>query len=353
MQSILWTTNGTGDGASPYTQAQVSEWLRKTFLADPATQGILPGVGGEFAVSGTSSPLTVASGFAYVYGFPAWDNSAATVAVPTPVIGTTGHRIVLRADWAAQTVRVVLLSSSDGVATPPAVTQTAGTRWEISLATLTITTGGTITVTDTRQYAHANLMLNGSRLDDNSVGSAKLIDGPGSGVDADTVDGYQASQLWRADNDGAGSGLDADLLDGLQASQFWRPDNDGDGSGLDADKVAGVDYAPFVRIGGVAANWWSSGSTVFYPSAVRMIAGATYITIPSGSAQATEVITLPFSFSGQAMGIGNPGGHPSDGPATAVVSGSANNQISVTLRRSGSTVGSFGTTVQWIAIGPA
>ncbi|MHA6717901.1 gp53-like domain-containing protein [Sphingomonas sp. RS6] len=62
------------------------------------------------------------------------------------------------------------------------------------------------------------------------------------------------SDVWRSSNDGAGSGLDADLLDGRQASEFaltaslsnvWRSVNDGAGSGLDADLLDGRQASEF------------------------------------------------------------------------------------------------------------
>ena len=44
--------------------------------------------------------------------------------------------------------------------------------------------------------------------------------GPGSGLDADTVDGgYNA---WHTGNDGAGSGLDADLIDGIDSDKLCK-----------------------------------------------------------------------------------------------------------------------------------
>lgn len=62
----------------------------------------------------------------------------------------------------------------------------------------------------------------------------QTVDGAGSGLDADLLDGFEASYFLPAANytaadviaklltvDGAGSGLDADTLDGLQASAFF------------------------------------------------------------------------------------------------------------------------------------
>lgn len=92
------------------------------------------------------------------------------------------------------------------------------------------------------------------------------VDGSGSGLDADKVDGYHASSFLQASVytaadvlakllavDGTGSGLDADKLDGKHASSFVLDTTytaadvltkllavDGSGSGLDADKLRGL-----------------------------------------------------------------------------------------------------------------
>jgi len=67
---------------------------------------------------------------------------------------------------------------------------------------------------------------------DNLLAELKTVDGDGSGLDADTVDGVQAADLAKADLsnisalgkildlDGDGSGLDADTVDGVQAADF-------------------------------------------------------------------------------------------------------------------------------------
>lgn len=174
--SLFHTTGTSGDGASTYTQAQLTDWLRRTFINTASGEGVLSGYGGELAVTGTATPVSVASGAAYVYGFPYESTSAVTFAVPTPSIGTTAHRVVLRMDWSAHTVRLALKSSSDGVSTSPALTQTANTTWEIPIASLTITTGGVITVTDQRQYCHPNIRIATGNIDTSAVTTAKIAD---------------------------------------------------------------------------------------------------------------------------------------------------------------------------------
>lgn len=237
--SIFWTTGSTGDGAAPYTQAQIIDWLRRTFINDPTVQGVLSGYGNELEPTGTTSPVTVDSGAAMVYGFPYDSTTPVTVAITTPSIGTTGHRIVLRANWTAQTVRIALLSSSDGVASIPALTQTPDTVWEISLASLVITTGGAITVTDTRQYVQPNFVLL-----DGSVTTAKLAN--------DAVDDTKA---------------------GNRVLQFYR------------------------RQGGNTSAWNVGGTTTYTPGAVREEAGSYGMAFGASDLAVSHAVTYPVAFS--------------------------------------------------------
>jgi len=152
QKSMAWFTDGfdgaVGDGATPYTQ---EEWRAKeyTFFGD----GVDPIDGNKLAVTGTASPLSMATGRAQVAGFHYWNDAALNLTVPTPTTGTTGGRVVLRAEWAGAseaTVRAAVKMSADGTATMPALTQTVLTTYEIGIASFTITTAGVITVTDTR-----------------------------------------------------------------------------------------------------------------------------------------------------------------------------------------------------------
>lgn len=159
--SYLWTTDGTGDGPDPgYTQANLNQIYRMMFVGTAADEGVLKNYLNELAVTNsTGRTMSVNTGGALVYGFPYYNSSAATVDLTHPTIGTTGYRIVLRASWAAQTVRVTKIESADGTAAIPAMTQSAGETWDIPLAEGTITTGDVITVTDDRVYLHPNMEI--------------------------------------------------------------------------------------------------------------------------------------------------------------------------------------------------
>lgn len=96
-----------------------------------------------------------------------------------------------------------------------------------NIATAVATKADTSALTsklDTSAYTAADVLT-----------KVKTVDGAGSGLDADLLDGVQASGFVLASAytaadvltkiktvDGAGSGLDADTLDGLQASAFTK-----------------------------------------------------------------------------------------------------------------------------------
>ena len=149
--SLLWETNNTGDGVSSgYTDDQMFQLFR-CFCPPTNLGGVAPDILNELAVSGTATPVAVASGQALVYGIPYYNTASVNVAVATPAASTRVDYIVLRASWAAQTVRITRVAGTEG-AGAPSLTQSAGTTWDIPLATVSITTGGVITVTDAREF---------------------------------------------------------------------------------------------------------------------------------------------------------------------------------------------------------
>jgi len=166
-----------------YSDDQFSDVLRKLFITDRTEQGVIEGYLGELACSGIASPVTVASGAAMVDG-KFYENTAnIEITITSPVSSTRIDRVVLRKDFTAETVTVELIAGTEGTGSPPALTQTDGTTWEIPLYQVSTTTSGIISLTDERSYLYtAN------------------------------------ATVWRADNDGPDSGLNADLLDDAHKS---------------------------------------------------------------------------------------------------------------------------------------
>ena len=136
-------------------------------------------------------------------------------------------------------------------------------------------------VTAIKDITSASANMTGAEILEAMLG----VDGAGSGLDADTLDGKQASDFALAGSvpgeetaasiltklktvDGAGSGLDADTLDGIQGTDYLPRGEayqnfysdpasvltdlktvDGAGSGLDADKLDGKQASAFALAG--------------------------------------------------------------------------------------------------------
>lgn len=281
--SSFWTTNGTGDG-SAYTQAQLAAMWKRLFT--PSGYGVLFGYANELAVSGTSSPISVATGAAVVQGFMYENDAAKSITVPTPAIGTTGHRVVLRVDWSAQTVRVVLKSSSDGVATLPALTQTINTVYEISLAGLTITTGGVITLTDERSYAVFATKIAGNQIDTLTKNLEISSSGLATGVRLRNTS--TGGKEFRLESTGAGNSLGAGVFSIFNATDANYPLRILDGQMLNANSDPFTMLA--ARKGGSPTDWFAPGNSNYSPSTVKMQIGS----VSTGSSATSGSIYLDF-----------------------------------------------------------
>jgi hypothetical protein len=147
QRSLYWT-NGLNHGG-PYTQDDLR--LALSFMLSGA-DGVIVGALDALTVYSTgNNNVRVRSGRALVNGTIYENDAEISFTTASPTVGTTGRRLVLRKDWTAGSVTAAVLSSADGTEALPALTQNAGTVWEISLASFTITTGGVIgALTDTR-----------------------------------------------------------------------------------------------------------------------------------------------------------------------------------------------------------
>lgn len=149
---LPWETQtGTGDGAFSYNQTQANEFFRDFSNANPATAGVLYGVDGMLEVIGSSSALKVETGKAICYA-RYWNDSTADASVPTPA-ADMGFAVVLRTVWSTNTTRIAVKTSGSGVTTIPGLNQTAGTIWEIYLATGVIDNAGNIWTDATKTTA--------------------------------------------------------------------------------------------------------------------------------------------------------------------------------------------------------
>jgi len=153
QRSLFWEGTAVGD-SGPYTQVDLMDRFFRALFNTTGDRGILKNWNNDLAVTGNSSPVSVDTGSAFVYGMFYENSEAVTVSVPTPSAGNSRYdRIVLRRTWSAQQVRIARVSGV-AAASPaiPSLTQAAGSIWEVPLATALVSDTGTITLTDDRTY---------------------------------------------------------------------------------------------------------------------------------------------------------------------------------------------------------
>lgn len=311
--SMLWETGTTGDGsAAGYTQDQSTGLFHHTLVNNLTDEGILKNCLNALAATANNDPasptVTIDTGAAWIYGFHYWLDAANDLALTLPVVALTGFRIVLRASYApTRTVRLAVVMNTDGVSAIPAVTQTAGTTWEISLYTGVVDTGGDIWkdaaktygagVMDTRVYCHPNIEVETAMLADETVTAAKIANrtrtvfvpiisteevGVGALTFNTTVKGF-------------------DMVDAAQCNVYghWR---------VPEDFVSGLTFKTLIRAAGAgdvmayaSAEYSSNGEAVWThsnavgPAAVTVTTNLTEISaVTLSSAVAGDVIAFKF-----------------------------------------------------------
>lgn len=307
--SILWTTNGTGDGAADITSTQWVNFFSMLFLRDNATEGVAVVFRNSLAVSSTgANNIRVASGGAVVRGFlyDNTDNVDKTVSSPA---ADTGFRAVLRADWALQTVRVVVVLNTTGLTDPPALTQVFGTTWEISLATGVITSAGAITgLTDARVFMHYNtavstamleaLSVTAAKIAADAVTTAKILDAnvttakiANANVTADKIAAAVAGNGLAG---GAGSALSVTVDDStIEINSDTLRLKDG---GVSKTKLANVYADVATRQGGSATDWATTGTGTQTVTVARTQMGSIEVVIGAGQDEGSVALNFPSNF---------------------------------------------------------
>lgn len=150
--------------AGPYTADQWWELYRTLHIDSDEVdeRGPVAGMLDELEVIPTtpaSMNVIVEPGVGLVYGGWYLNNNDLTLAIAAnPGPGARYDRVILRASWAAQTIRTVILQGVAGGGVP-ALTQVAGTTWEIPLAIVYVAQGAAsiqaIDITDSRQFVNA------------------------------------------------------------------------------------------------------------------------------------------------------------------------------------------------------
>lgn len=180
VTTMLWATNGTGDGTSGgYTDVQSQRFFRQLLMSDPTVQGVIAAAENELAPSATAaSQITVATGAALIYGLHLNSDAATVLTLPT-VAGDTGGIVWAGIDWATQTGEVNVTQNTAGNPAIPALVQTNLTEWQIPICSYVVDSSGavwttaaktTAGVTDLRRYVG----LAGLRMEYRQGGSATV-----------------------------------------------------------------------------------------------------------------------------------------------------------------------------------
>lgn len=308
--SYLWTTSSNGDGTSTYSRADWSV-IAKLLAAGNGLEGVIPRFLNELegTVTGANA-VSINTGGGVVDGKPYQNGSATAVAIPSASGGgnTRIDRIVLRASWSAQTVRITRIAGTDAASpTAPDITQTSGTTYDIPLYRALVNTSGTVTLTDERVWA-------GYQADDSSL---EVVDGILQIKDLGVVLAMLAADS--VDDTKAGS----------RVPQFYR------------------------RQGGSATNWATAGTTSRTPEAVRMQAGQADFGSINPGVSATVAITFPTAFSNVPLVIATAMRTAGAGTEPVVVFTGSITSSGFTLYAHNAGASLSGTMyVTWLAFGP-
>lgn len=180
-RSLPFTGTTTGDAGAYSADNWADSWMRMFHAAAITSSGYenrgplidsgnAPNVGLQVqATSPASAAVDVLPGAAFVEGRYYESSATETVAVAANASGNPRiDTIVLRLDDAAQTVRLAIKQGTPAATpAPPALTQTAGTMWEIPIADIAVANGFTsIATTDVTPRAEWSNAADGVYLKD-------------------------------------------------------------------------------------------------------------------------------------------------------------------------------------------
>jgi hypothetical protein len=318
-----WTTSNpaVGDGPVSFTQVDLAKIVR-ILAAGSSFEGVAPGYLNELAPTANgANTVAVNTGGAVVDGKAYLNDASVNVNVPSAVgAGNTRiDRIVLRVTWAGatQTTRITRIAGVDAASpSAPAMTQVSGTTYDLSLCTVLVNTGGTVTVTDARTFAKGGpnsltssavttvKLIAGAvtsaklgtaavvtvKLNDAAVTSAKIASGAVvlAKMAANSIDSTQyVDGSIDTEHLSAAVVTSAKIATGAVATIKLAADavtsaKIADGAvvtaRLGADSVTGTAAGNRIpqfhrREGGSATDWSVAGSTAYTPSAVRVQCG--------------------------------------------------------------------------------
>lgn len=163
--SRFWQSTSPGD-AGAYSSDQFAQYTRY-LLGDSANadsgpitgSGVAPdpGLTVQQRGAGANMSVDVTVGAAFVNGTFYYTDATVNLVVTSNASGNPRiDTVILRKDWSAQTVRLVVKPGTPAATpVPPGLTQSAGTTWEIPLYDIAVANGA-ITITTANCTAHNN-----------------------------------------------------------------------------------------------------------------------------------------------------------------------------------------------------
>lgn len=153
-RSRPWSGTVTGD-SGPYTDDQWTDVWKTLISPIIASSGVFIDQLNDLDLAGLpATPITIDTGRALVNGIWYENDASASIAIPTPAANPRVDRIVLRADWALQTVRFTRIAGAEAAApVAPAIVQVDGVTWDLPLWQVRVTVGAVITIeADEREF---------------------------------------------------------------------------------------------------------------------------------------------------------------------------------------------------------
>ncbi len=154
-----WAGIVTGD-SGPYSDTEWADTWNSLFGPVLANQGVFRNQLNELNLTGAVTPISVNTGRAIVDGIWYESTAAETFAIGTPATARIDI-VVLRKTFAAQTVRLAVLTGTPGATpVPPALTQD-GVTWEIAIWKIHVDNVGAITIIADDRRLLGNYEANG------------------------------------------------------------------------------------------------------------------------------------------------------------------------------------------------
>lgn len=312
--SRFWNSNDIGDGpAAGYGHSLIASWLQKIFSR--ASNGIFRRVSDELEVTGAASPLNLAAGCAIVDGMFYENDEDLDLTVSSPIVGTTGGLVVLRADWTAQEVRADVVLSEDGDSDIPDPSQTPGTLFEITIAEFQIQTDGAIVnLLNSGDWAQFS---NSPRAEQFILDGFSVLGNPDELTSScEAIAASSVGTILRRDGTALGFGQieEAGLLNGAVSSIKLAADLEIQEAMIEDGAVTGDKIEPsaiddtkagdrvpqfYRRQGGSSTYWNTPGADTHLPGKVFMLGGTSRISLSSDGNYAfgNVTITLPIELS--------------------------------------------------------